>query len=106
MWDHLTDARANGLEDHGRDHVWDVHTPLRPGARSSVAPTLKNRMLLENPTAACVDPDSRRRYYQRIGNVTSANADFGYDTATIKRRDTIKQLTFKSRHLKPKRQAA
>ena len=77
--------------------------------------TLQNRILLENyylpgdldnQISACVEHYHNQRYHESIGNVTPADAYFGPHTASIEKRNKIKQLTPQNRRLNHQSQAA
>ena len=67
--------------------------------------TLQHRTLLENyylpsdldnQISACVEHYHNQRYHESIGNVTPADTYFGRHTASIEKRNKIKQLTPKT----------
>jgi hypothetical protein len=69
---------------------------------------LKNYYLpgdLENQTDGLVDHYNNRRYLANIGNVTPADADFGWHTAMIMEGRKIKKLAMQAHHLNHQQQA-
>ena len=126
---HVAGELAEWLKDR-RCATFAVHRsiPRHRGVEATMVPgepckadterwhqTLKNRILLENyylpgdleaQVEAFVEHYNHQRYHESLKNVTPADAYFGRAQTIIKKRERIKQQTFKKRRLLHSKPAA
>ena len=112
---YISDDLAAWLNDRGIAYVRGLGPSTDPGQDRTLAPELKNRILLENyylpddlkaQIARFIERYNHRRYHESLQNLTPADVYFGRGRTILLERERIKRDTIRQRRLKHQLKAA